>query len=119
MWAVALAAFLVGAACGGWFSRRRAVAQAFVAGHVSGEANAMAYAQGGSVTINESRSNGCASCELRMGDDLDRLESDIQRDAIDVGRDAALSQYFNNGRGLGDPRAHVVKRLDRQVTDHG
>jgi hypothetical protein len=121
MWGLLLAAFLVGAACGGWFSRRRAVAQSFIAGHAKGEAAAYAYAQGGSVVINEGsyRESDVESYDINSREGLDRLESDLQRRAHELGRHNGSRGYLDDGGRVGDPRAHLVERVNRQVTDHG
>lgn len=44
-------AFLIGAATGAWWSRRKAVSKAYSKGQADAQAHATAQAQGGSVTI--------------------------------------------------------------------
>jgi hypothetical protein len=63
MWGLVIAAFLVGAATGGFWSRRRAVSQAFQSGHAIGEASAMAFAQGGSVIFNGTTADVAAAID--------------------------------------------------------
>lgn len=61
-WSSIIPPFLVGAATGGWWSRRKAVASAFAAGHA--EAKSQAIATGGSVVIGLPDSQGGLGREL-------------------------------------------------------
>jgi hypothetical protein len=119
MWGLVLAALLVGAATGGWWSRRRAVAQAFVSGHASGEASALALAQGGSVVFNGLYSDEYDSTDRSDDYDYDdgtcRVGSDLQRRAEHLGRLAAARQYLDDGSDLGIARSGVGVGSNRRL----
>jgi hypothetical protein len=123
MWGLVLAALLFGAATGGWWSRRRAVAHAYVTGHASGEASAVALAQGGSVTINGSPSESAFDDWDAFGDDVDRIsrerahQIDVRRRAEFIGRVDVAREHSHNGRGLGNSRPDLVQRQNWQVND--